>query len=159
MKFEVIRAELKRVTKTVKELGLSAKIAGNKMYVEGQSYASNKMDLLPRRLLRSGAQEKWVRGGLAFRGEKSIFSNFFTKTFIIDGCQFISVEQFLQYSKATYFEDPTLARKILMTLNPFKIQTLCDRIKPAGDEYDDWLEYCSELLHTDCIKNSHKILH
>lgn len=35
-----------------------------------------------------------------------------------------------------------------MTSNPFRIQTLGDQIKPAGDDFDDWLEYSTELLHT-----------
>lgn len=111
------RAELKRINKLAKELGLSSKIAGNKNYIDDQCYASNEMDLLPTRLLKSGAQEKWVPGGLTFRGEKSVFSNFFTKSFVVDGCKYISVEQFLQYSKAIYFDEPALARKILMTTN------------------------------------------
>lgn len=80
------RAELKRVSKAARELGYSSKLAGNKIIVEGRSYASNDMDLLPSRILRSGAQEKWVQGGLAFRGEKSVFSNFFSKPFIVEGC-------------------------------------------------------------------------
>lgn len=69
------RAELKRVSKAAKELGYSSKLAGNKIIIEGQAYASNDMDLLPSRILRSEAQEKRVPGGLAFRGEKSVFSS------------------------------------------------------------------------------------
>lgn len=143
-----LRAELKRVTKTAKELGLESKVAGNKVFVDGQSYTSSELDLLPSCLNRCCAQEKWVQGGLAFRGEKSVFSNFFARPFVIDGCKYISVEQYLQYSKATYYEKSALARKILMTTNPFKIQYYGDRIKLKGDEFDDWIEYCSELLHT-----------
>lgn len=142
------RAELKRINKTAKELGLNSKIAGNKIYVNDQCFASNEMDLLPTKLLKCGAQEKWVPDGLAFRGEKSVFSNFFMKAFVIDGCKYISVEQFFQYSKAIYFEESALARKILMTSNPFRIQNYGDRIKPNADEFDDWLEYSTELLHT-----------
>lgn len=130
------------------EMGYNSKIAGNNIIIDGQNYASNELDLPPTRILRSGAQEKWVPGGLAFRGEKSVFSNFFAKPFLVEGCKYLSVEQYFQYAKAIYFEETTLARKIIMTSNPFKIQNFGDRIKPSADEFDDWMEYAAELLHT-----------
>lgn len=148
------RAELKWISKAAKELDLSSKISGNKIIVEGQNYASNEVDLLPTRILHSGAQEKWVQGGLSFRGEKLVFSKFFAKPFMIDGCKYLSVEQFLQYSKVIYFDDSALARKIPMTSNTFKIQTLGDRISPRGEEFDDWIKYRTVLLHTGMYAKS-----
>lgn len=35
-----------------------------------------------------------------------------------------------------------------MTTNPFKIQDFGDRIKPKGEEFDEWIDYATELLHS-----------
>lgn len=141
------RANIKRLSKTANEQGFSSKVSGDRLIVDGNTYDSNELDILPSRVLRSTAQEKWVHGGLAFRGERSVFSNFYTKPFIVDGYRYISVEQFFQYSKAVYFEKTNLARKITLTSDPKRIQTLGDRIEVPGNEWDEWLAYCQELLY------------
>lgn len=106
------RASIKRLSKSANEVGLTASTSGDKLIVSGKSFTSDELDLVPNRVLRSCAQEKWVNGGLAFRGERSVFSNFYTKPFTVDGFRYLSVEQYFQYSKAVYFEDSNLARKI-----------------------------------------------
>lgn len=141
------RASIKRLSKTGNEQGFDSKVSGDKLIVGGTTYDSCELDILPSHILRSTAQEKWVQGGLAFRGERSVFSNFYTKPFIVDGHRYISVEQFFQYSKAVYFEDSKLARKITLTSDPKRIQSLGDRIKVSGDEWDEWLACCQEFLY------------
>lgn len=97
------RANIKRLAKTAKEQGFSSKTAGDKLIVEGATYESCELDILPNRMLRTSAQEKWVHGGLAFRGERSVFSNFYTKPFSVDGYRYLLVEQYFQYCKAVQF--------------------------------------------------------
>lgn len=95
---------------------------------------------------------------LEFRGERSVFSNFYTKPFIVDGYRYLSVEQFFQYSKAVYFKDSNLARKIIMTSDPKQIQILGDRVEVPADEWDEWISYCQEektcspLVNVNCLR-------
>lgn len=144
------RANIKRLSKSAKEVGFDSSITGDKLIVDNKAYNSNELDLIPNRVLRSSAQEKWVTGGLAFRGERSVFSNFYTKSFFVERYRYLSVEQYFQYSKAVYFEESNLARKIIMTSNPSQIQTLGNRAgeEISGDEFEEWLEYSKEILHT-----------
>lgn len=141
------RTNIKRLSKTAKEQGFNSKTTGDRLTVEGKAYDSNQLDILPNRVLRSSAQEKWVQGGLAFRGERSVFSNFYTKPFTVDGYRYLSVEQYFQYSKAVYFEESNLARKIILTSDPKKIQELGDCIEVPTKEWEEWLAYCHEILY------------
>lgn len=144
------RANIKRLSKSSREVGYDSSTSGDRLIVDDKSYNSNELDLVPNRVLRSSAQEKWVTGGLAFRGERSVFSNFFTKPFSVDGYRYISVEQYFQYSKAVYFGESNLARKIIMTSNPNQIQNFGDRAgeRVSGEEFEEWLEHSKEILHT-----------
>lgn len=63
------RANIKRLSKSAKEVGYDSSISGDKLIVNNKTYNSNKLDLVPNKVLRSSAQEKWVTSGLAFRGE------------------------------------------------------------------------------------------
>lgn len=140
------RASIKRLSKSAKDTGLDSSTSGDKLIIDNKLFNSDELDLVPNRVLRSCAQEKWVTGGLAFRGERSVFSNFYTKPFFVDGYRYISVEQYFQYAKAVYFEDHNLARKIVMTSNPNKIQNLGDKIEIDEEDLDDWIEYSREVL-------------
>lgn len=140
------RASIKRLSKAAKDAGYSSSTSGDKLLVDGKSFSSDELDLIPNRALRSCAQEKWVTGGLAFRGERSVFSNFYTKSFSVDGYRYISMEQYFQYSKAVYFGEHNLAQKIIMTSNPNRIQALGDRIEIDEEDLDGWLEYSREVL-------------
>lgn len=126
------RASIKRLSKTANDQGLGSKVSGDKLMVDGDTYDSTELDILPNRVLRSTALEKWVQGGLAFRGERSVFSNFYTKPFIVDGYRYLSVEQFFQYSKVVYFEKSNMARKITLTSDPKKNKCLVIGLKYQG---------------------------
>lgn len=141
------RATIKRLSKAAKDAGLKSTTSGDKLIVDETAYTSNELDILPGKVLRCCSQEKWVNGGLAFRGERSVFSNFYTKAFVLEGHRFISMEQYFQYSKAEYFEDSTLARKLLVTSSPSRLQTLGERLYTNSNEYEEWVEFSREVLH------------
>lgn len=118
------RATLKRISKAATEAGLTSKVSGNNLIVAGKSYGKDELDILPSKVYRSCAQEKWVPRGLAFRGERSVFSNYYAKPFIIEGQKFLSMEQYIQYSKAVFGDDSNLARKILVTSKKWNCQQM-----------------------------------
>lgn len=141
------RATLKRISKAAIEAGYTAKVSGNKLIVGNNSYGKDELDILPSRVYKSCAQEKWVPNGLAFRGERSVFSNYYAKPFVVDKQKFLSMEQYIQYSKAIFGEDNNLARKILFTSDPSKLMALGERVDLSADDFDQWLELFPEILH------------
>lgn len=141
------RAALKRISKAATEAGLTSKVSGNNLLVAGKKYGKDELDIIPNRVLRSCAQEKWVPKGLAFRGERSVFSNYFTKLFIVEGQKFLSMEQYIQFSKAIFGDDAILARKIMVTSDPSKLMALGERVELSADEFDEWLVLFQEILH------------
>lgn len=141
------RATIKRISKAAIGAGFTSKISGNKLIVAGASYEKGELDLLPNRVYRSCAQEKWVPNGLAFRGERSVFSNYYTKPFIVDNQKYLSMEQYIQFSKAVFCDDTNLARKMLVTSDPSKLMALGKRVEFTADDFDEWLELFPEVLH------------
>lgn len=73
-----------------KEVGYNSKISGKRLILDGESFACEDMDILPLSVIRGCGKEKLVDGGLAFRGERSVFSLFYTKPFVIKGMKFLS---------------------------------------------------------------------
>lgn len=74
-------------------------------------------------------QEKRVDGGIAYRGDKSIFSNFFPAPFNLEGNDYVNTEQYYQYQKACHNGDDERAERILKLSNPLRIKVLGDNIE------------------------------
>lgn len=64
-----------------------------------------------------------------YRGDQSIFSNFFPAPFNLGGEDFVHVEQFYQYKNALHNEDFDTAERILKLSNPWRIKVLGDNIE------------------------------
>lgn len=145
----VHRATMKQLVKSAKELDYDAKISGNKLIIDGDSYDSNDFDIIPGCILRNCRQEKHFQDGIAYKGERSAYSNFFFQPFILGGKKFISVEQNFQFAKAKYFGYHSIFRKIMCTANPFDIKTLGRRIENvlSQSEIDEWDEQAYEHLY------------
>lgn len=90
------KSRLWRINDGATKLGLESKVVGNRIIIEGQSYAQNEIDLIPSDIIHASRQERDVPHGIAFRGEDSVFSNFYLCTIVIGGERFSSVEQYFQ---------------------------------------------------------------
>lgn len=93
-------------------------MSGNKVIINGESFAIDELDLIPCEILHAAKQEKKVDNCLAFRGEDSIFSNFHEAEIVIGGERFNSVEQYFNYCKAVEHGYAILAKKIINKANP-----------------------------------------
>lgn len=71
------KTKLRRVITAAKELNMEARMAGNKAIIEGTSYGINDLDTIPSKIAEKIKEEKSVKGGIAYRGKDSIFSNFY----------------------------------------------------------------------------------
>lgn len=125
-----LKAQLKRISTVAKSKGMDTKLSGNKVTVNSRSYASNELKLIPGSISEDLKQEKNVKGGIVYRGDMSIYSNFFPSPLNIDGENYVHVEQFYQYTKATHHGDTKTAERILQLANPWRIKVLGDNIPP-----------------------------
>lgn len=125
-----LKAQLKRISSTAKFKGHDAKVTGNKVVIDSRSYAANEIALIPKSISTELKQEKQVDGGIAYRGDRSIFSNFFPAPFTIDGTDYASSEQYYQCQKARHHGDDETADRILTLSNPWRIKVLGDNIEP-----------------------------
>lgn len=146
---KVHRATMKQLVKSAKEVDYEAKISGNKLIIEGETYESNDFDIIPGCILRNCRQEKHFEEGIAYKGERSVYSNFFFKPFILDGKKYTSVEQHFQFTKAKYFGYHSIARKIMRTANPFDNKSLGRRVEKTltQSEIDEWNEQAYDHLY------------
>ena len=65
---------------------------------------------------------------LVFHGQHTPLSNFHTSPFTLDGHQFHSAEQYIQYKNACHFSDYTSSEKILQCHDPYDAKTLSRNI-------------------------------
>lgn len=124
-----LKAQLKRISAAAKSKGLESKVSGNRVVVESRPYAANELALIPGTVSAELKQEKLIDGGIVYRGDRSIYSNFFPAPFNLEGEDYVHVEQFSQYKKALHHEDFETAERILKLSNPWRIKVLGDNIE------------------------------
>lgn len=123
------RANLKAIADGVKNLGHDTKVTGNKIIIDSETYQSDEVNAICPTILHAANREKILEDGIAFKGDRSIFSNFFPAPIIIDDVDYTSVEQFFQHVKAVQCGANTQARKIMSKSNPWYIKTVGSRVE------------------------------
>lgn len=83
---------------------------------------------------------------LLFHTGFSIFSNFYTSMFKVDGQRYFNVEQFYQYKKAEWFNDLTTMENILKSRSPKK----CKELGRSVENYDfvEWQAIAEQFMYT-----------
>lgn len=69
----VYRSTMKQLVKTAKELDYDAKISGNKLNIDGETYESNNFDIILGCILRNCRQERHFEDGIAYKEERSVY--------------------------------------------------------------------------------------
>lgn len=78
-----------------------------------------------------------------YKGDRSIYSNFFPAPFKLGGDDYLHVEQYYQYVKATHHGENEVAERIMKLSNPWRIKVLGDSIEPK----DSWLPKRMKTLY------------
>lgn len=138
-----LKTQLKRIAQVAKTQGKNAKVSGNKVTIDSRSYHSNELSLIPADVTENLKHEKHTDDGIIFKGEKSVFSNFYPAPFHFNGVSFQHVEQYYQHCKATHHNETQTANRIMQMSNPRRIKSLGDNIEsnPA------WLEQRMMVLY------------
>lgn len=151
-----LRQKLKNINEAAKKLNMESKIVGNKILLNGKMYTSADLDGLADDLLDGASQIKDVKGGLAYRGEEAVLSNFHHAEFILDDHKFVTVEQYYQYKKCLTLGKINMAAKILRTAKPLQAKALGDKFDDTDS--DDWMEIRAQcMLNGTVAKFSQKL--
>lgn len=137
------KAQIKRIATVAKTQGFESKVTGNKVTIDNKTYYSNEFSLIPNQITMELKQEREIDGGIIYRGDKSILSNFFPAPFIVDGIDYISAEQYYQHAKAIHHNKLQTADRIMQLSNPFRIKVLGDGIESNSS----WLSKRMSVLY------------
>lgn len=138
-----LKANLKRISSVAKTKGLDTKVTGNKVVVDSRVYAADELSMIPGHVSKDLKLEKRVEGGIAYKGDRSVYSNFFPAPFTWDGDDYLHVEQFYQHTKACHHNEYDIAERILKLSNPWRIKVLGDSI----EDDEAWLSKRMKTLY------------
>ena len=100
-----------------------------KLIIDGKTYTVDNLDQLPASLNVVNLTSKSNNEYFAFFGELNPLSNFHPANFVLHGHNFTSTEQYIQYRKASYFDDFVTANKITNTSTALECKELARQIK------------------------------
>ena len=110
---------------------------------------------LPLDLAAYKAAEKSNDSHLVFSGDLSPYSNLHRSPFILNGQNFHSAEQWIQYQKALMFGDSFTANQILQSETPMECKRLSYKIN--GVDRKKWrnegYEICYDGVHEKFLQN------
>ena len=127
------------LAKTLPHYREKSKMVADKLIINGISYGVDDIPTLPPDLAAYKAAEKSNETHLVFAGELSPYSNLHRSPFNINGQQFHSSEQWIQYQKALAFGDSYTANLILQSESALDCKWLNYKIKGVDNE-----KWCNE---------------
>ena len=102
-----------RAAKRSSEYKKQSKLEDDKIVLKGRKYGVNTLNQLPEELNVFKVTTKENADTVGYFGEINPLSNFYPASFTYDGVQYISSEQFIEASKAKYFEDVDTYNQIM----------------------------------------------
>lgn len=141
------RANLKAIADGGKNLGHDTRITGNKILIDSEVYQPDELDAVSPTILHAAKRERLLENGIAFRGDRSIFSNFFPSPITIDDVEYSSVEQYFQHEKAIQCGFPNKARKIMYKSNPWYIKVVSNQVEIN----EDWKKNRLKILYKGIV--------
>ena len=132
-----------------------SKMVADKLIINGTSYGVDDIPTLPPELAAYKAAERSNETHLVFAGELSPYSNMHRSPFKINGQQFHSSEQWIQYQKALAFGDSYTANLILQSDSALDCKRLSYKIK--GVDIEKWCnegyELCFDGVREKFVQN------
>ena len=119
------------------------KLEADVLVLNGKKFTLQNTDKLPDKLHLTKITSKHSDTLHGFFGELNPLSNFHPAPFCLNGKQFHSSEQYIQYQKALQFNDTTTARKILVADTALECKKLGYEITEF--EFKTW-----KKIHTRC---------
>ena len=130
-------------------------MVADKLIIDGTSYEVDDIPTLPPDLAAYKAVEKSNDTHLVFAGELSPYSNLHRSPFTINGHQFHSSEQWIQYQKALAFGDSYTANLILQSESALDCKQLSYKIKGIDNVkwHNEGYELCFDGVREKFAQN------
>lgn len=143
--------------KRAKELKLDARLVKDRLIIAQKMYSIESVHEIAEQLKMREISEKITDTHHLFFGRFSPLSNFHPSPFQIKGMKFTCVEQYIQWQKATYANDPEVASKIISSQNPSDMKHHGDGLHVKKKE---WMESHATRATMEALKakfqqNSH----
>ena len=123
-----------KLAKSKPEYKGKCKLEYDKLIIKGIHYTVNTLNKLPIDLAPYKTAQISSSTSTIFHGQHSPLSNFHYSPFTINGQEFQTAEKYIQYQKASYFNDVETAEKILISKDPFESKTLSRNIVNYDNE-------------------------
>ena len=144
-----------RLAKSLPQYREKSKMVADKLIINGTSYGVDDIPTSPPELAAYKAAEMSNETHLVFAGELSPYSNMHRSPFKINGQQFHSSEQWIQYQKALAFGDSYTANLILQSDSALDCKRLSYKIK--GVDFEKWhnegYELCFDGVREKFVQN------
>lgn len=142
----VVRQEMREIARFARGNGYTdAKVSGDKLHIQGRTYADDELHLLPHSLKLESIRTRQIRNGIGFFSKHSFLSNFHPAPVVINGQSFISSEQAYQFSKAMACNRDNIAESIKARIDPKKMKKDGDKV----DTTPEWESRKEEVMR--CI--------
>ena len=119
----------------------------DRLVLEGKVYSIDTVHELPDDLQPKSLATKTFDNVTAFFGGLSPLSNFHPVKITVDGKQFLSTEQYLQWHKAYVANQPAIMKKIMESKTPLQAKQLGDKLNLTKDI---WLPEAKAAIHNAC---------
>ena len=128
----------------------------DRLIINGVTCKVEDIAILPSDLAAFKAAEKSNDTHLVFVGDLSPYSDLHLSPFHINGQEFHSAEQWIQYQKALMFGDSISANNILKVDTPLECKRLSYKIHIVDREWwrNDGYEVCYDGIHEKFVQNT-----
>ena len=115
---EFRRSKLYQIHKNARAQHYKTKMVADKLIINGTKYTISSLDKLPSKLHPKAYAERHTDDSVLFYGSHSVFSNFYSVEFTVDGQIYNSTEQYYQMRRAELSGDKGIFTKIKQSLDP-----------------------------------------
>ena len=129
----------------------------DRVVIQGKDYSLNNLHELPEDLNAFKVSSKSTDDTVGFFGEINPLSNFHPAKFTLDGQEFISSEQYIQATKAYYFNDLESYQRIMGCKTSFDCKQLAWSIRNVdGKQWDAVARsLCEKGIREKFLQNPH----
>ena len=132
-----------KAAKKIPEFKDSCRLEEDVLVINSERYTKETLHKLPAKLNLMDITSKSNANTVGFFGETCPLSNFYPSSFVYQGIEYHSSEQFIQHMKAKHFNDQTAARDVLSAETPLNCKIAARDIRNYN--HKDWCKRAQEI--------------
>ena len=132
-----------KAAKKIPEFKDNCRLEEDVLVINSERYTKETLHKLPAKLNLMDITTKSNTHTVGFFGETCPLSNFYPSSFVYQGIEYHSSEQFIQHMKAKHFNDLTSARDVLSAETPLNCKIAAQDVRNYN--HKDWCKHAREL--------------